>query len=332
MSKKWEAVQPGEGGHLPGKKVYPWIAEVRQSTPGIGLISPPPHHDIYSIEDLAELIFDLKNANPGARVSVKLVSEAGVGTIATGVAKGAADKILISGHNGGSGAAARDSIWHAGLPLELGLAEAQQTLLQNGLRSRVVLEADGKLMDGTDVAVACLLGAEEFGFATMPLISMGCLMQRDCQQDTCPAGIATQNCRLRRGFRGKPEHVEHFMLFVAEQLREVMASLGFRTVDEMVGHPECLRQIEVPGNRKANLLDLSPVLASATCEFGAHIPGADGRHFLPQMAADSELDKTLDSTLFVPYTADARAHLRPIRFRADIANVNRCVGTILATR
>ena len=245
------------------------------------------------------------------------------------MAKGAADKILISGHNGGSGAAARDSIWHAGLPLELGLAEAQQTLLQNGLRSRVVLEADGKLMDGTDVAVACLLGAEEFGFATMPLISMGCLMQRDCQQDTCPAGIATQNCRLRRGFRGKPEHVEHFMLFVAEQLREVMASLGFRTVDEMVGHPECLRQIEVPGNRKANLLDLTPVLASATCEFGAHIPGADGRHFLPQMAADSELDKTLDSTLFVPYTADARAHLRPIRFRADIANVNRCVGTIL---
>ena len=324
-----QGAKPGEGGHLPGKKVYPWIAEVRQSTPGIGLISPPPHHDIYSIEDLAELIFDLKNANPGARVSVKLVSEAGVGTIATGVAKGAADKILISGHNGGSGAAARDSIWHAGLPLELGLAEAQQTLLQNGLRSRVVLEADGKLMDGTDVAVACLLGAEEFGFATMPLISMGCLMQRDCQQDTCPAGIATQNCRLRRGFRGKPEHVEHFMLFVAEQLREIMASLGFRTVDEMVGHPECLRQIEVPGNRKANLLDLSPVLASATCEFGAHIPGADGRHFLPQMAADSELDKTLDSTLFVPYTADARAHLRPIRFRADIANVNRCVGTIL---
>ncbi|WP_417137671.1 FMN-binding glutamate synthase family protein, partial [Paratractidigestivibacter faecalis] len=240
--KMAQGAKPGEGGHLPGKKVYPWIAEVRQSTPGIGLISPPPHHDIYSIEDLAELIFDLKNANPGARVSVKLVSEAGVGTIATGVAKGAADKILISGHNGGSGAAARDSIWHAGLPLELGLAEAQQTLLQNGLRSRVVLEADGKLMDGTDVAVACLLGAEEFGFATMPLISMGCLMQRDCQQDTCPAGIATQNCRLRRGFRGKPEHVEHFMLFVAEQLREVMASLGFRTVDEMVGHPECLRQ------------------------------------------------------------------------------------------
>ena len=327
--KMGQGAKPGIGGHLPGRKVGADVSRTRMIPQGSDAISPAPHHDIYSIEDLAELIFDLKNANPGARVSVKLVSEAGVGTIATGVAKGAADKILISGHNGGSGAAARDSIWHAGLPLELGLAEAQQTLLQNGLRSRVVLEADGKLMDGTDVAVACLLGAEEFGFATMPLISMGCLMQRDCQQDTCPAGIATQNCRLRRGFRGKPEHVEHFMLFVAEQLREVMASLGFRTVDEMVGHPECLRQIEVPGNRKANLLDLSPVLASATCEFGAHIPGADGRHFLPQMAADSELDKTLDSTLFVPYTADARAHLRPIRFRADIANVNRCVGTIL---
>ena len=329
--KMAQGAKPGEGGHLPGKKVYPWIAEVRQSTPGIGLISPPPHHDIYSIEDLAELIFDLKNANPGARVSVKLCSEAGVGTIATGVAKGAANKILISGHNGGTGAAPRDSIWHAGLPLELGLAEAQQTLLQNGLRSRVVLEADGKLMDGTDVAVACLLGAEEFGFATMPLITMGCLMQRDCQQDTCPAGIATQNCRLRRGFKGKPEYVENFMLFVAEQMREVMARLGFRTVDEMVGHPECLRQVEVPGNWKANLLDLSAVLAPGACTFGAHIEGADGRHYLPEMAADSALERTLDSTLFVPLTADARAHLRPVHFRADIANVNRCVGTILGS-
>ena len=329
--KMAQGAKPGEGGHLPGKKVYPWVAEVRQSTPGIGLISPPPHHDIYSIEDLAELIFDLKNANPGARVSVKLVSEAGVGTIATGVAKGAADKILISGHNGGSGAAARDSIWHAGLPLELGLAEAQQTLLQNGLRSRVVLEADGKLMDGLDVAVACLLGAEEFGFATMPLISMGCLMQRDCQQDTCPAGIATQNCRLRRGFAGKPEHVEHFMLFVAEQLREVMAKLGFRTVDEMVGHPECLRQVPVAGNAKASLVDLSPVLQPGVCQFGSHIPGADGRHFLPSMAADSALDRTLDATLFVPLTEQAREHLRPVRFHADIANVNRCVGTTLGS-
>lgn len=327
--KMAQGAKPGEGGHLPGKKVYPWVAEVRRSTPGIGLISPPPHHDIYSIEDLAELIFDLKCANPGARVSVKLVSEAGVGTIATGVAKGAADKILISGHNGGSGAAPRDSIWHAGLPLELGLAEAQQTLVRNGLRSRVVLEADGKLMDGTDVAVACLLGAEEFGFATMPLIAMGCLMQRDCQQDTCPAGIATQNCRLRRGFAGKPEHVERFMLFVAEQLREVMARLGFATVDEMVGHVECLRQVGAPGNWKAGLIDLAPVLAPAVCEFGADIPGADAPHYLPAMAADQGVERTLDATLFVPYTQDARAHLRPVHFRADIANVNRCVGTLL---
>ena len=329
--KMAQGAKPGEGGHLPGKKVYPWIAEVRQSTPGVGLISPPPHHDIYSIEDLAELIFDLKNANPEARISVKLCALAGVGTIATGVAKGGADKITISGHNGGTGAAPRDSIYHAGIPFEIGLAETQQTLLLNGLRSRVVVETDGKLMSGRDVAIAALLGAEEFGFATMPLIACGCLMQRDCQQDTCPAGIATQNCRLRHGFRGKPEHIENFMLFVAEQMREVMARLGFRTVDEMVGHPECLRQVEVPGNWKANLLDLSPVLANGTCEFGAHIPGADGRHYLPEMAADSELERTLDSTLFVPLTAEARAHLRPIRFRAEIANVNRCVGTILGS-
>ena len=238
---------------------------------------------------------------------------------------------MISGHNGGTGAAPRDSVWHAGLPLELGLAEAQQTLLQNGLRSRVVLEADGKLMDGTDVAVTCLLGAEEFGFATMPLITMGCLMQRDCQQDTCPAGIATQNCRLRGGFRGKPEYVENFMLFVAEQMREVMARLGFRTVEEMVGHPECLRQVEVEGNWKANLLDLSALLAPGECTFGAHIEGADGKHYLPEMAADSGLERALDSTLFVPLTADARRHLRPVHFRADIANVNRCVGTILGS-
>ena len=324
-----QGAKPGEGGHLPGKKVYPWIARVRQSTPGIGLISPPPHHDIYSIEDLAELIFDLTCANPEARVSVKLVSEAGVGTIATGVAKGGAGKILVSGHNGGSGAAPRDSIWHAGLPLEMGLAETQQTLVKNGLRSRVVLEADGKLMDGTDVAVACLLGAEEFGFATMPLIAMGCLMQRDCHQDTCPAGIATQNCRLRNHFAGKPEHVEHFMLFVAEQLRHVMAELGFRTVDEMVGHTECLRQVAAAGNWKSERIDLSCVLAPATCEFGTAIAGADCPHYLPSMAADAELDRTLDATLLVPYTADARRHLTPLRFHADIANVNRCVGTML---
>ena len=233
--KMAQGAKPGEGGHLPGRKVYPWIAEVRQSTPGVGLISPPPHHDIYSIEDLAELIFDLKNANPGARISVKLCALAGVGTIATGVAKGGADKILVSGHNGGTGAAPRDSIYHAGIPFEIGLAETQQTLLRNGLRSRVVLETDGKLMSGRDVAIAALLGAEEFGFATMPLIACGCLMQRDCQRDTCPAGVATQDCRLRARFAGRPEHVVNYLTFVAEELREVMASLGFRTVDEMVG-------------------------------------------------------------------------------------------------
>ena len=329
--KMAQGAKPGEGGHLPGKKVYPWIAEVRQSTPGVGLISPPPHHDIYSIEDLAELIFDLKNANPDARISVKLCALAGVGTIATGVAKGGADKITISGHNGGTGAAPRDSIYHAGIPFEIGLAETQQTLLRNGLRSRVVVETDGKLMSGRDVAIAALLGAEEFGFATMPLIACGCLMQRDCQQDTCPAGIATQNCKLRGRFSGKPEHVVNFMTFVAAELREYMARLGFRTVDEMVGHAECLRQVEVEGNWKANTIDLTDVLATNTNEYGKKIPGADGKHFLAFMAPDLEIGKTLDATLFVPYTASARAHLEPIRFHADIDNVNRCVGTLLGS-
>ncbi len=331
--KMAQGAKPGEGGHLPGRKVYPWIAEVRQSTPGVGLISPPPHHDIYSIEDLAELIFDLKNANPGARISVKLCALAGVGTIATGVAKGGADKILISGHNGGTGAAPRDSIYHAGIPFEIGLAETQQTLLRNGLRSRVVLETDGKLMSGRDVAIAALLGAEEFGFATMPLIACGCLMQRDCQRDTCPAGIATQNCALRGRFAGRPEHVVNYLTFVAEELREVMAGLGFRTVDEMVGRADCLTQVPVAGeaNWKANRLDLADLLACAEPEFGQHIPGADGRHFLPEMGPDLELEKTLDATLFVPYTAEARAHLTPVRFRADIDNVNRCVGTLLGS-
>ena len=332
--KMAQGAKPGEGGHLPGKKVYPWIAEVRQSTPGVGLISPPPHHDIYSIEDLAELIFDLKCANPEARVSVKLCALAGVGTIATGVAKGGADKILVSGYNGGTGAAPRDSIYHAGIPFEIGLAETQQTLLRNGLRSRVVLETDGKLMSGRDVAIAALLGAEEFGFATMPLIACGCLMQRDCQRDTCPVGIATQDCRLRGRFSGRPEHVVNYLTFVAEELREIMASLGFRTVEEMVGRAECLAQVPVAGeaNWKANRLDLSDLLAPGACEFGRDIPGASARHFLPEMAPDLEIDRTLDATLLVPLTKDARKHLEPVRFGADIANVNRCVGTLLGSR
>ena len=330
--KMAQGAKPGEGGHLPGGKVYPWIADVRRATPGVGLISPPPHHDIYSIEDLAELIFDLKNANPAARVSVKLVAEGGVGTIATGVAKGGADKILISGSNGGTGAAPRDSIYHAGLPLELGLAEAQQTLLYNGLRSRVVLEADGKLLTGRDVAVAALLGAEEFGFATMPLVSMGCLMQRDCQQDTCPAGICTQNQELRRQFHATPEHVVNFMLFIAEDLRRIMARLGFRTVDEMVGHPECLAQRPVEGNWKSETIDLAQVLATTTNVYGKDVPGAAGRRSLPEMAYDVGLAKTLDATLFIPYTRQARERLESMTFRADISNVNRCVGTQLGAR
>ena len=329
--KMAQGAKPGEGGHLPGKKVWPWVAEVRHSTPGVGLISPPPHHDIYSIEDLAELIFDLKNANPDAAVSVKLVSEAGVGTIATGVAKGGANKILVSSHNGGTGAAPRDSIYHAGLPLELGLAEAHQTLLMNGLRSRIMLEADGKLLDGRDVAMACLLGAEEFGFATCALIAMGCLMQRDCQTDCCPVGVATQNAKLRCHFAGKPEHVVNYMMFVAESLRRIMARLGFRTVEEMVGHPECLRQVEVPGNWKANSLDLSDLLASVTNEYGRGMEGADERHFLESMAADDGVAEQLDATLFVPYTAKAREHLVAQRFHVDISNVNRCVGTLLGS-
>lgn len=326
-----QGAKPGEGGHLPASKVWPWIARTRRSTPGIGLISPPPHHDIYSIEDLAELIFDLKNANPGARVSVKLVSEAGVGTIATGVAKGGANKILISGSNGGTGAAPRDSIHHAGLPLEMGLAETQQTLLQNGLRSRVVLEADGKLMDGRDVAVACLLGAEEFGFATMPLIAMGCLMQRDCQQDTCPVGIATQNRELRACFCGKPEYVVNYMMMVAEQLRHIMADLGFATIDEMVGQVECLRQTHNARSWKANLIDLSPLLVKPEVEFGRAIPQAHCPHFLAEAQAPDTLPQTLDATLFIPYTENAREHLEPIHFHADISNVNRCVGTMLGS-
>ena len=326
-----QGAKPGEGGHLPGRKVWPWIAETRRSTPGVGLISPPPHHDIYSIEDLAELIFDMRNANPHAQVSVKLVSETGVGTIATGVAKGGAHKILISGSNGGTGAAPRDSIYHAGLPLELGLAETQQTLLQNGLRSRVVLEADGKLMDGRDVAIACLLGAEEFGFATAPLLALGCLMQRDCQQDTCPVGIATQNCRLRGRFSGKPEYVVNYMMFVAEQLRHIMARLGVRSVEEMVGHPEHLRRSSSEHNWKASLVDVAPLLVQAGCEFGAGIEGAGERHYLPSMAPEDTLPQTLDATLFVPYTAKARSTLVPLAFHADISNVNRCVGTMLGS-
>lgn len=259
--KMAQGAKPGEGGHLPGKKVYPWIAKTRYSTPGVSLISPPPHHDIYSIEDLAQLIYDLKNAGPKARISVKLVSEAGVGTIAAGVAKAGAQVVLISGHDGGTGAAPYSSIHHAGLPWELGVAETHRTLIENGLRNKVIVETDGKLMSGRDVVIAALLGAEEFGFATAPLVSMGCMMMRVCNLDTCPFGIATQNAELRKRFKGKPEYVMNFMIFIARQVRELMAKLGFRTVEEMVGRTDRLKPREKQITERAEKIDLSEIIS-----------------------------------------------------------------------
>jgi hypothetical protein len=258
--KMAQGAKPGEGGQLPGRKVYPEVAKVRYSTPGVGLISPPPHHDIYSIEDLKELIYDLKNANPAARINVKLVSEAGVGTVAAGVAKGFADVVLISGYDGGTGASPRTSMRHAGLPWELGLSETHQTLILNNLRNRIVVETDGKLMTGRAVAVAALLGAEEYGFATAPLVTLGCVMMRVCNLDTCPVGIATNNPELRKKFTGDPQYVVNFMHFVAQELREIMASLGFRTVDEMVGRSDMLEMDLSEASWKAKGLDLSAIL------------------------------------------------------------------------
>ena len=254
--KMAQGAKPGEGGQLPGHKVYPWIAKVRHSTPGVGLISPPPHHDIYSIEDLAQLIFDLKNANPAARVHVKLVAESGVGTVAAGVSKAHADVVLISGHDGGTGASPLTSLKHAGVPWELGLAETQQVLLMNRLRDRIVVQVDGQMKTGRDVVVAALLGAEEFGFATAPLVVMGCVMMRVCHLNTCPVGIATQDPELRKTFNGKPEFVQNFFRFIAEEVRELMAELGFRTLDEMIGRAECLDFEPAKEHWKANGLDL----------------------------------------------------------------------------
>ncbi len=288
--KMAQGAKPGEGGHLPGKKVYPWIAQTRYATPGVSLISPPPHHDIYSIEDLAQLIYDLKNANREARISVKLVSEAGVGTVAAGVAKAGAQVILISGHDGGTGAAPISSIHNAGLPWELGLAEAHQTLIQNGLRGRVVVETDGKLMSGRDVAIACLLGAEEFGFATTPLVVMGCRMMRACQSDTCPFGIATQNEKLRKNFKGKAEYVENFMKFIAEEMREYMAKLGVKTVEELCGRSDLLKLKEKQGFKRANLLDLSRVLG----ETKVVSTGSTTDWKADRSLYNFELEKTLD--------------------------------------
>ena len=258
--KMAQGAKPGEGGQLPGSKVNPLIAKVRNSTPYVGLISPPPHHDIYSIEDLAQLIFDLKNANRDARVNGKLVSEVGVGTIAAGVAKAKADVILISGYDGGTGASPLTSLRHAGLPWELGIAEAQQTLVLNNLRSRVVLECDGQLKTGRDVAIACLLGAEEFGFSTAPLVASGCIMMRACHLNTCPVGIATQDQELRKNFKGKPEHVINFMYYVAEELREIMANLGFRTVEEMIGQSQKLEAKKGIDDYKVKGINLDKIL------------------------------------------------------------------------
>ena len=322
--KMAQGAKPGEGGHLPGKKVYPWVAKTRYSTPGVSLISPPPHHDIYSIEDLAQLIYDLKNANRKANISVKLVSEAGVGTIAAGVAKAGAQVVLISGFDGGTGAAPMSSIHHAGLPWELGVAEAHQTLIRNGLRSRVTLEADGKLMSGRDVAIAALLGAEEFGFATAPLVSMGCMMMRVCNLDTCPVGIATQNECLRKRFKGKPEAVMNFMLFVAEELREIMAALGFRTLNEMVGRTDCIRVKDKQVTERAAAVDMNSIIHQEYVE-------VENRHFKQEDIYDFKLRETKDEAVLLKKFKKAIASVTPHQENIQVESTDRTLGTILGS-
>ena len=325
--KMAQGAKPGEGGHLPGRKVYPWIARVRHSTPGVGLISPPPHHDIYSIEDLAQLIFDLKNANPQARINVKLVSEVGVGTIAAGVAKGHADVILISGHDGGTGASPQTSIKHAGLPWELGVAETHQTLLLNGLRDRVVVETDGQLKTGRDVVMAALLGAEEYGFATAPLVALGCIMMRVCHLDTCPVGVATQNPELRKNFSGDPQHVVNFMEFIARDMREIMAEMGFRTIDEMVGRTDRLEVSEAIEHWKLQGIDLTPVLyrPNKTENVGHLLPNGRKR---PQQHG---LAETLDNLMLLDYCRPALERGEPVEGEFTIGNQHRAVGTTLGS-
>ncbi|MNU52546.1 Ferredoxin-dependent glutamate synthase 1 [compost metagenome] len=321
--KMAQGAKPGEGGQLPGRKVYPWVAEVRGSTPGVGLISPPPHHDIYSIEDLAELIYDLKNSNPRARINVKLVSEAGVGTIAAGVAKGRADVILVSGYDGGTGASPQGSIRHAGLPWELGVAETHQTLIMNNLRDRVVLETDGKMLNGRDLAVAALLGAEEYGFSTAPLIAVGCIMMRVCHMDTCPVGVATQNPELRKNFTGDPQHVANFMTFVAEDMREWMAELGFRTINEMVGRTDCLETSQAINHWKKSGVDLSPLL---------HVPALhEGADRFNTKQQNHGLEKTLDMTKLLALAAPALERGERVQAELPITNVDRATGTILGS-
>ncbi len=321
--KMAQGAKPGEGGQLPGNKVYPWVAKTRYSTPGVGLISPPPHHDIYSIEDLAQLIHDLKNANPQARVHVKLVSEVGVGTVAAGVSKAHADVVLISGHDGGTGASPLTSLKHAGGPWELGLAETQQTLLLNGLRDRIVVQTDGQLKTGRDVVIAALLGAEEFGFATAPLVVSGCILMRVCHLDTCPVGVATQNPVLRERYNGKADYVVNFFTYVAEEVRELLAELGFRTLDEAIGQVGSLDVADAVDHWKAAGLDLTPILHSPDA---SHFPEQDLRNTKTQ---DHGLEKSLDMTELVPLARAAIDAGEPVRAQVKIRNVNRTVGTIL---
>ena len=321
--KMAQGAKPGEGGQLPGKKVYPWIAKVRHATPGVGLISPPPHHDIYSIEDLAELIHDLKNANHRARISVKLVAEVGVGTIAAGVAKAHADVVLISGHDGGTGASPQTSIKHAGVPWELGLAETHQTLVLNNLRSRIAVETDGQLKTGRDVVVAALLGAEEFGFATAPLVSLGCIMMRVCHLNTCPVGVATQDPRLRKHFTGDPAHAVNFMRFIAQEVRELMAQLGFRTVNEMIGRTDLLEPREAIEHWKARGLDFTNIL------YQPKVSEETGRYC--QIPQDHGLDKALDNTMLLKLCEPALERKEKVSADLEIKNVNRVVGTILGS-
>jgi glutamate synthase (ferredoxin) len=321
--KMAQGAKPGEGGQLPGHKVYPWIARVRYSTPGVGLISPPPHHDIYSIEDLAELIHDLKNANHHARISVKLVAEVGVGTIAAGVAKAHADVVLISGHDGGTGASPLTSIKHAGAPWELGLAETHQTLLLNDLRSRIVVEVDGQLKTGRDVIIGALLGAEEFGFATGPLVALGCIMMRVCHLNTCPVGVATQDPKLRAKFAGKPEHVVHFMRFIAQEVRELMAKLGFRTLNEMIGRSDRLEVFRAVDHYKTKGLDFSPIL------YQPPVGPRVGRYC--RIAQDHGLEKSLDNTTLMALCKPALENGERVEEALPIRNVNRVVGTIVGS-
>ena len=322
--KMAQGAKPGEGGHLPGGKVYPWIAKTRHSTPGVSLISPPPHHDIYSIEDLAQLIYDLKNSNTRARISVKLVSEAGVGTVAAGVAKAGAQVILVSGYDGGTGAAPRSSIHNAGLPWELGLAETHQTLIMNGLRNKVRIETDGKLMSGRDVAIAAILGAEEFGFATAPLVTMGCVMMRVCNLDTCPVGVATQNPERRKNFRGKPEYVENFMRFIAQELREYMARLGVKTVDELVGRTDLLKVKEHLTERQREI-DLSRILNNP------YVGMKNKATFDPGQVYDFELEKTLDEKVLLKQLSKALETGQKRCLQVDVGNTDRAFGTILGS-